>query len=214
MGGFLACHTFVSHVTGYATLFGASMMLGEYTHAWSVLIVPLFFLLGAMLSGSLVDLRMRHDKKPLYSIVFGLMAFLLLIIVLLGFTQFFGRFGQPLAETKDYFLLSILCLVCGLQNAAVTTASRAVVRTTHLTGITTDLGIGIVRVLANVLNKVENSEETKANMMRAGIISFFIIGSIAGAAVFLKYKYWGFALPALISGTLFLSLLKNRPKNP
>lgn len=214
MGGFMACHTFVSHVTGYATLFGSNLILGQHAHAWSVLTVPFCFLLGAMLSGSLIDLRMRRNKKPLYSLVFGLISFLLFMIVFLGFTHFFGKFGATLDITKDYLLLSILCLICGMQNAAVTTASRAVVRTTHLTGITTDLGIGIVRVLANVLNKVENSEETKANIMRAGIITFFIFGSVAGAQVFFKYKYWGFALPALISGVLFLSLLQNRAKNP
>ncbi len=202
MGGFLACHTFVSHVTGYATLFGSNLLLGEHSHAWSMLIVPFCFLLGAMLSGSLVDLRMRHNKKPLYSLVFALISLLLFMIVFLGFTHFFSHFGGTLDITKDYLLLSILCLICGMQNATVTTASRAVVRTTHLTGITTDLGIGIVRVLANVLNKVENTEEVKANLMRSGIILFFIYGSVTGAYVFLKYKYWGFLLPAMISGLL------------
>ena len=214
MGGFLACHTFVSHVTGYATLFGADLAIGRYTHAWSVLTVPLFFLIGAMFSGTIIDLRMRQNKKPLYPALFAFISLLLFIVSFFGVNGFLGEFGEPLNIPRDYFLLSVLCLICGMQNAAVTTASRAVVRTTHLTGITTDLGIGIVRVLANVLNKTENSEETSANLMRFAIIVSFVLGSIAGAYAFIKYQYLGFTLPALLSAGLFLSLLQNRPKNP
>lgn len=215
MGGFLACNAFVSHVTGYATLFGADLSLGKTAHAWTLLLVPVFFLLGAMLSGTLVDLRIRKNQLPLYSTVFGLMSCLLFIISIVGYLNFFGDFGKPLDITKDYILLSALCLICGMQNAAVTTASKAVVRTTHLTGITTDLGIGIVRVLARSgSSSHENNDEIQANLMRAGIITSFVFGSILGAFTFLKYQYWGFLVPTVISGTLFVSLLQNKPKNP
>ncbi|MGZ3722461.1 MAG: DUF1275 family protein, partial [Bdellovibrionales bacterium] len=59
IGGLLACHSFVSHVTGFATLFGLELNRTRYLAASGMLIVPLFFLLGAMLSGFLVDLRLQ-----------------------------------------------------------------------------------------------------------------------------------------------------------
>lgn len=212
MGGFLACHTFVSHVTGYATLLGSDLATGRYFHAWSVLTVPLFFLIGAMISGIIIDLRIRKNKRPLYPALFASISGLLFILTILGYLGFLGNFGETLNIPRDYFLLSVLCLVCGMQNAAVTTASRAVIRTTHLTGITTDLGIGLMRVFANVLNKAENSDENHANAMRTVIILSFVLGSVAGAYAFLKYQYLGFAVPALLSGALFISLLQNNLK--
>lgn len=210
IGGFLACHAFVSHVTGYATLFGADLATNRYSHAWSVLTVPLFFLIGAMFSGTIIDLRIRKKQKPLYPALFAFISLLLLAIAILGRFEFLGEFGETLNIPRDYFLLSVLCLICGMQNAAVTTASKAVVRTTHLTGITTDLGIGLVRVFSKTL--ADNGEENRANAMRATIIVSFVLGSIAGAYIFLRYQYLGFSVPSLLSGGLFVSLLKNNLK--
>lgn len=172
MGGFMACHRFVSHVTGFATFFGYEVNQPNSDHAIGMLAVPLFFLFGAMLSGFLVDLRLKLHKKPKYYITFGLIFLLTLIVFSGGITGYFGNFGEPLASSHDYTLLALLCLICGIQNGTITTVSKSVVRTTHLTGITTDLGIGIVRYL----NKEKfdyNEDDSKANLMRLGIIIFF-----------------------------------------
>src|SRR4051812_40548839 len=97
MGGFMACHTFVSHVTGYATLFGFELGRQEdFKFASGMLLVPMFFLCGAMLSGVLVDLQIKLRKKPRYYIVFGVLFATLLFVVISGFNGFFGKFGEPL----------------------------------------------------------------------------------------------------------------------
>jgi uncharacterized membrane protein YoaK (UPF0700 family) len=72
IGGFMACHRFVSHVTGFATFFGYEINQKDSSHAIGMLIVPLFFLLGAMVSAQLVDIRLKLHKKPKYYISFGL----------------------------------------------------------------------------------------------------------------------------------------------
>lgn len=202
IGGFLACHRFVSHVTGFATFFGSDMSAGHYAAAVGMLLVPFWFLCGAMVSGFLVDLRLRTNKKPKYFIAFGVMFLLLLFVVVGGFNNVFGVFGEPLILSRDYAMLALLCLICGIQNATVTSVSRAVVRTTHLTGITTDLGIGIVRVL-NRRRLGDVSEDLKANWMRTGIIVFFILGSVVGALLFRVAGYRGFLLPLGITSLLF-----------
>ena len=71
IGGFMACHRFVSHVTGFATFFGHEVIQGSYNHALGMLMVPLFFLFGCMLSGQLVDIRLRLHKQPKYFLSFG-----------------------------------------------------------------------------------------------------------------------------------------------
>lgn len=208
IGGFMACHRFVSHVTGFATFFGYEINQHDPQSALSMLSVPLFFLLGCMLSGFLVDIRLKLHKRPKYYISFGLIFFLLLLILILGTFDRFGRFGEPFEYNRDYFLLATLCLICGIQNATITSVSRSVVRTTHLTGITTDLGVGLVRFLNRKKLREQNEygTESEANLMRIGIISFFVLGSLLGGFIFSHIGFLGFAVPAFSSGILFLTM--------
>jgi uncharacterized membrane protein YoaK (UPF0700 family) len=206
IGAFMACHRFVSHITGFATFFGVEVSKHDYPNALGMLLVPVLFLCGAMLSGQLVDIRLKLGKKPKYYLVFGILFFILIGIVISGFNGVFGKFGEPLRHTSDYALLSLLCLVCGMQNGMITTVSKAVVRTTHLTGITTDLGIGIVRVLNRRKLKGDTSEDARANLMRIGIIFFFGSGSVVGGLIFTHIGYQGFLLPSLIYGILFATM--------
>ncbi len=203
IGGFLACHRFVSHVTGFATFFGYEVNQPGSQHPFQMLVVPLFFLIGSMLSGILVDLRLNLHKKPRYFVTFGLIFALLLAVYIGGVSGIFGVFGEPLELTRNYILLVLLCFTCGIQNGTITTVSRSVVRTTHLTGITTDLGLGIIRLLNRGKTGNENPNEGRANLMRVGIIFFFVSGSVVGGFAFKNRGYEAFLLPAMTSGLLF-----------
>ncbi len=202
IGGFMACHRFVSHVTGFATFFGLELVQSDWTRALGMLFVPLFFLLGAMVSAQFVDIQLRSRRKPRYFLVFAILSLILFSVVIGGHNQLFGEFGQALEQSGDYLLLALLCLVCGMQNALVTTVSRSVIRTTHLTGITTDLGIGLARVLNRGKLARATDEDVHANLMRIGIIFFFGLGSVLGGLLFAQLGYLGFLLPAIISGAL------------
>jgi uncharacterized membrane protein YoaK (UPF0700 family) len=160
-----------------------------------------------MLSGYLVDIRLKLHKKPQYFVTFGIIFFLILVILLGGLLGFFGQFGSPLEDTANFSLVILLCLVCGIQNGTITTVSRSVVRTTHLTGITTDLGIGLVRYLHRRQISEGVFDESKAILMRLGIILWFGLGSVVGAFSFRSLEYWGFAIPLVTSGGLFLVML-------
>lgn len=206
IGGFMACHRFVSHVTGFATFFGYEANQPQPNQAIGMLAVPMFFLFGAMISGQLVDIRLKLHIKPKYYITFGLIFLLLTVIFVGGIFGKFGNFGEQLSFTRDYTLLALLCLVCGIQNGTVTTVSKSVVRTTHLTGITTDLGIGIMRYFNRDLVEY-TSDEQKANVMRFGVITFFVLGSLLGGFIFSQFQYWGFLIPVVTSGLLFWLML-------
>lgn len=207
IGGFMACHRFVSHITGFATFLGYELTRRDPSHAIGMLIVPLFFLLGAMLSGQLVDIQLRNHKKPRYYISFGVIFFLLLLVFVLGYTGKFGVFGHPINSKQDYVLLILLCFTCGIQNGTITTVSRSVVRTTHLTGITTDLGIGLVRLLNISRPGEDKSDEKKSALMRIGIIFFFGLGSVLGGMAFYRFQYLAFILPVITSGILLINII-------
>jgi uncharacterized membrane protein YoaK (UPF0700 family) len=198
-GGFLACGRFVTHVTGFATLFGIDAANGRWDQALGILSVPLFFLLGVMISAYLVDRPIQKGGKPHYTTVMGLVALCVFLCALAGNLRMFGQWGEALRLKQDYFLLALLCMASGLQNAAITTASGSTVRTTHLTGISTDLGIGIVRELTLIRDPQRHAIELQANWLRVGTILAYAAGSLVGAALFIRIEYLGFLLPCSIA---------------
>ncbi len=197
-GGFLATGRFVSHVTGFATLFGVDAVNLELDKAIGILSVPVFFLLGAFVAGMLIDRPVSRGEHPHFDWVMSLGAACLLAAALGGMTLQFGGFGEA-GLKQNYILLALLCLASGLQNAAITSSSGRSVRTTHLTGLTTDLGLGLARLMAFDLKKEGFMKEARANWLRIGSIASFVVGSAFGAGFFVRFGYKGFLLPAAIS---------------
>ena len=197
-GGLMACHKFVTHTTGFATFFGTELAQGNLDTAIGVLAVPVFFLAGAMISGFIIDRRIQTNRQPLYFIIWLMMSVLLGIVSFAGAAGSFGEFGKPLNIYSDFSLLAMLCLASGLQNATITSAFGAIVRTTHLTGITTDLGLGLVRILSHSHKVQSRANEIKATWLRFGLIFSFGFGSLLGAFAYLQYDYFGFILPFTI----------------
>lgn len=198
-GGYLSCHRFVSHVTGFATLSGISFVENDWLEALGMLVVPAFFLLGVVISGYVTESLSLTKHKYKYAPVFGIVASLLALVAVLGEFGFFGRFGLVAKIEHDFILLACLCTACGLQNAAITTASGSTIRTTHLTGLTTDLGLGIVRIFFTPIRKEQKKIEIKTNWLRIGTILSFTFGSFIGALTFIRSEYIAFLFPATIA---------------
>lgn len=198
-GGFLASGRFVSHVTGFATLFGVESSNGHHDVALGLLSVPFFFLLGAFTVGILVDRRLSQDKRPRFDLVMALSSILLFMAATGGSLFHVGDFGNSLGLKDSYILMVLLCLASGLQNGAITSSSGRSVRTTHLTGLTTDLGIGLARIISLKHNQSSFQKELRANYLRLGSIAAFVLGSAVGAWFFFHLGYHGFVIPGLIS---------------
>ncbi len=200
-GGFLVTGRFVTHVTGFATLFGVDSVQHGWDEALGILSVPLFFLGGSFLAGWLIDRRAFRGEAPHYDYVMALCAGALLVAAFATSFTHFVPFGETLRVKEVYLVLAALCLASGLQNAALTSSSGNSVRTTHLTGITTDLGLGLARLLSLGSRDERAARERHANRLRAGTILAFIAGSAVGAWVFFHTRYVGFLIPAFIAAT-------------
>jgi uncharacterized membrane protein YoaK (UPF0700 family) len=122
-------------------------------------------------------------------------------------TNQYGQFGVPLRFGQDYSLLALLSLASGIQNATVTSAYGAVVRTTHLTGLTTDFGIGLVRLFFGDGDQTKNLHERQSTIMRLSIITSFTMGSVLSAFIYYDIGYWGFLIPFTISLGLWVNSL-------
>jgi uncharacterized membrane protein YoaK (UPF0700 family) len=196
-GGYLAVHRFVSHVTGFATLAGVAGAKMDFPTMFGMLMVPVSFLFGVIISAWHVERRRIKNKTPHYSLIFSIIVLNILLVFALGALGFLGEFGETLTSERDYLLMFVLAFTCGLQNAVITSASGALVRTTHLTGPTTDFGIGLVRLWS--MRKELHKRELFATWTRFGIYWAFVIGSFVSALLYINFKFYGFLLPLAIS---------------
>jgi uncharacterized membrane protein YoaK (UPF0700 family) len=187
-GGFLAVRQYTSHVTGMVSSLADNLALGELALVVDAAVGVLAFLLGAMVCALLVNYARRRRMASEYALPLMLEAALILL---------FGLMGARLATFEGLllpFTIVLLCFVMGLQNALVTKLSGGVVRTTHLTGTVTDLGIELGRLL--YWNRDRDAPRfVRADRDRivvlAGLLAAFLAGAITGA--------FGFKLAGYVS---------------
>ena len=165
---------------------------------------PFPFLGGAIISGILIDQRRESGKAPAYVTVMSSIFFLLLFVLIGGNLGWLGKFGEPFELIGDIVLVSALCLACGLQNASVVSATHGSIRTTHLTGILTDLGINLVRLRKVKRFSKEKYRQVIINKIRFGTFASFSMGSALSSLLFFRYEYFGFILPCLTSMALLV----------
>src|SRR5918998_659933 len=171
---FLMCEQFVSHVTGTVTRLGLEWPHVGLAAEYAVVVVS--FVAGAAASVVAIQARARRGKRPRWAIPLVSVALILVGVAVAGRTGAFGRFGGThAADPPPVVVLSVLAFAMGLQNAAVASTTGLAVRTTHLTGPTTDLGIHLgTAVLAT---GDERRAALRGAALRGGKIVAFMLGA-------------------------------------
>ncbi len=168
----------VSHVTGNVSLFSAAIAHFDGPSVLFLGISLLAFLSGSILSGFIIgqnSLKLgRRYGRALY-----LEAMLLIL-------------SYWLYQQHDYLGQLAAAMACGLQNAMVATYSGAVIRTTHLTGLTSDMGAAIGNWLAG------RSINKPTLGFQAIIWYCFCGGGVVGAFLFARVDYAAFVVPITI----------------
>lgn len=139
-GGFLAVHQYTSHMTGIVSAMADNAVLGHTGAIPAGLAALAAFAGGAACSALMINFARRRQMHSQYALPLLLEALLLLCFGVAG-TQLNG--GEPLHLVLTIMLL---CFMMGLQNALITKLSGAEIRTTHITGIVTDIGIELGRM--------------------------------------------------------------------
>lgn len=207
-GGYLACHRFVSHVTGYGTQVGLKFSEGSFWVALEMILAPLSFILGASFSASLIDRRIFQGREPRVRTSLVTQSVLLFIVFAFGEAGFFGEFGEPLVLQRDFELLFTLCFICGMQNATFTCLTNGQIRTTHMTGLSTDLGMNLVRIPYLPVDDEEKRYQKQVNWLRFYTFMSFMGGSAIAAIVFDRFGYHGFLVPAVSSLFVLIQVLR------
>jgi len=173
-------HGAVTHVTGEVTGFSIALSKANWPVLSHLASVVLAFFFGSIICGIIVrDSHLKIGRR--YGIVLVLES-LLLCASIAGF-QSNSMFGEIIAS-----------LACGLQNAMVSMYSGAIVRTTHMTGIVTDLGTLIGRRIGGT------KFDYHAVCLYSLLLISFIIGGSIGVFVFETINYFALLLPAFITG--------------
>jgi uncharacterized membrane protein YoaK (UPF0700 family) len=201
-GGFLAVGQYTSHMTGVVSSVADNLVLGQLALAMAGLASLLAFVSGAMTTAWMVNWGLRRKLHSAYGRPLLLEALLLLV---------FGLFGAGINWSAGLFVpltVLVLCFIMGLQNAVITKISNAEIRTTHVTGLVTDLGIELGKLF--YINRLTREKLVKANRRKLGIhfklISSFFVGGLAGA---LGFKTIGFV--STLPLAILLLLLVWRP---
>jgi uncharacterized membrane protein YoaK (UPF0700 family) len=201
-GGFLAVGHYTSHMTGIISSVADNLVLGQMTLALAGLAALLAFVGGAMTTAWIVNWGLRRKLQSTYDRPLLLEAALLLV---------FGLFGSGIHLLAGLFVpltVLVLCFIMGLQNAIITKISHAEIRTTHVTGLVTDLGIELGKLL--YINRLTRTTRVEANRRKLRIhvtlIGCFFGGGVCGA---LGFKSVGFL--ATVPLALVLLLLVWRP---
>lgn len=193
-GGFLAVGQYTSHMSGMVSSVADTLVLGQWDLMWAGLAAVLAFLAGAMTTAWMVNWALRRHLHSAYGRPLLLEAGLLLVFGIFGAA--IQRFHFPLVPVT----VLVLCYIMGLQNAVISKISHSEIRTTHITGLVTDLGIELGKL--TYINRLTRDTLVCANRARlrllSALIGAFFLGGLLGA--------WGFQTFGFIA-TLPLSAI-------
>ena len=189
-GGFLAVGQYTSHMSGIVSSTADFLALGDLGLAGAGFASLVSFLAGAATSAVMINWGRRRALRSLYAMPLMLEALLLIA---------FGFLGANLEAHRVLFVpatVALLCFVMGLQNAMITKISKAEIRTTHVTGLVTDIGIELGKLFywnGPLAHSVAHGSPVLADRRRlallASLLAAFFGGALAGA---IGFKHMGF----------------------
>lgn len=197
-GGFLAVRQYTSHMSGVVSAIADQAALGDIRLVLGGIGSLASFLVGAGCSAVLVNWGRRRALQSQYVLPLLVEAALLLL---------FGLLGTHLALWDALFVpatVVLLCFIMGLQNAMITKLSGAEIRTTHMTGIVTDLGIELGKLF--YWNRLPTGADTQAVIanraklrIHATMLASFFVGGLTGA---IGFKHVGYVSTVPLAGAL------------
>lgn len=168
--GYLSFQQLTTNVTGHFAQFINDVDHFEFWKGTIYLLYIFAFLLGSFTSGFLIEKYGEHQRLNVFLVPTMIES---LILMAIGVLSNFMPMEHP------DLIVCLLLFAMGLQNSFVTKISNAIVRTTHLTGLFTDLGIDIAQLF--LPRSISKREQLKSNIkLRIYIISFFFAGGVAG----------------------------------
>ncbi len=204
--GFFAVGAYTSHMTGIVSRAGDEFAQRHWWLATRALIFLGFFVSGAMVSTALV-LHARKRRQPPFWRPLLVEAALLICFASVSVG------GTHRAHINSFSMTAIICTAMGVQNALVTKLSGARIRTTHLTGVSTDIGIELMKAFdrwwaiaarcaprEKLRRLAEISADVEARHLRLHlrVLGCFLLGAIGGPALYIAIGHWSMLIPVAL----------------
>ena len=174
--GVLRLNVLTTNVTGHFAFFAEELVQKNYSVALSFLFFIFSFLIGSFVSSFITEYYVKKGASAAhkYSMVIE-------ILMLLG-AGFGGSYCYG-NSSCSITLAGVLLFSMGIQNSLVTQISESTVRTTHLTGLFTDLGIELSQLFF-YKRKEQREKLFKSIKIRMAIIACFFLGCVIGGFMF------------------------------
>ncbi len=186
-------HVPVSHMTGAVSRLSGDVGTGNTADLWTVAALLAGFVAGAAVSGAVVGVQALRPGRRYGVVLIAEGIALALAAVLLGSSMTAG--------------VTLAAFACGLQNAMASSYYGLILRTTHLTGIVTDLGVMLGQRLRG-----QRTPAWKSAVLGALVAGFFA-GGLAGAVAIARFGASALAVPALAcvaGGALYVASIHHR----
>ncbi len=185
--GFFSVHSLTTNVTGHFAYFMDEVFNLNFAKSWIFFLYIFSFFFGSFVSNFLIEVISRKNERYIYVVPTLIESSILFIL---------GIYGMNLIATNPNLIACSLLFAMGLQNSFVTTISNAVVRTTHLTGLFTDLGIDLSQLFFYKA-AVQRKKLLSGIVLRLTIIAFFFTGGILGGILYSKIGISALIIPAV-----------------
>lgn len=194
--GVLQLKVLTTNVTGHFAFFAEELVLKHYALALSFLLFIFAFLLGSFTANFIIEYFVKRGEQSAHKYPM-LLEIALLFLIGVGGTYFLNN-GLP-----NSALACVLLFSMGIQNSLVTQISNSIVRTTHLTGLFTDLGIELSQLFF-YKRKEQKEKLTKSIKLRLAIIFCFFLGCVLGGFL---YSTISLRILIIASGLLSFALV-------
>ncbi|RFZ82464.1 DUF1275 domain-containing protein [Shinella sp. WSJ-2] len=195
--GFMAYHFFSANMTGNISMASELLAISQFDAAISFLTIVVMFILGAFTASVLIEVGKRRQRRNIYALTLIVEA---AILVLVGLTL-----SGTTALPNGTVLVGLLSFTMGIQNAASTRISGSRVRTTHVSGVATDIGVGLAMLASGQAN--EKTAVLRRLSLHLATVAAFAVGGILGV---IGYQHFGsmafslFAVPLIVLSVLYL----------
>ncbi|MCE2881836.1 MAG: DUF1275 domain-containing protein [Planctomycetaceae bacterium] len=195
----MTCGIVTSHMTGHAGALGRSMAEGSYAQARFVAVLLAAFVFGAFLAGFAIEFARSRGWRRVYVLPAAIE-----LSLLVAFGVGVELHDPSAAETGAglWWMGVIGTLAMGVQNATITRISQGVVRTTHLTGILTDIGHECARLAVFRRMFAQGDGDGASIMPRLALLLTlalsFIAGAVAGTYAFGWFPRWSMVPPVVL----------------
>lgn len=201
IGSLLLFLSFSSNITGHYAVLAAELVKGNLYQIAVVFVWIFMFFFGSFVSNlSVIHLNQKNNYVA-HALPLILEMFCLVAVGVYGESFY----AETLSETE--ILLAVILFAMGLQNGLTASISNFSIKTTHLTGITTDLG-----VLFSMFTKKEyrsNAQLRQKAALLLYIVSFYLIGALAAG---FTYSFLGFRVFYLVAVVLAVIIVYDLSK--